>query len=515
MARILKDCPYCKKPQPSYQVPKVIAGNQFLTLSCGHTVVHKLATQKDYHNLILNDGRKLRDYQAESCEFAEKANFRVLIAHEPGLGKTIISLALLREHNEELLPCGVVVKPTLLQQWFREIVSATGMVPQIIRGREKPLPEFFKVFLISRDLLRNADWLETIPVKSIIIDECQGITNPDSQRTNAVRKLCKGRDAVIALSGTPIKNNAGEYFPVLNLLQPERFGSYTEYLSHWVNTSVGAYGVKARGLAYPEEFKAFTQDFIIRKTRVEAAPELPTVDRQFRYVELEENLSAYQKEMEVFEEAYLSQEGGDFTDVQNSLFRLKHLVGLDKVEAAVDFASEFLIGTDRKLTIFVHHQDVGQLIYTKLSELCKDGGFEKPLRITSDMDSDARGKAARNFQEESKYRLLIASTLSAGEGLNLQACSDCLFVERQWNPANEEQAEGRFVRLGSTADKVSATYLTVLGTIDEMLMELVEEKRKIVASTLDFTELESSDNILKELADTLFSKGLKQWKTKK
>lgn len=36
-----------------------------------------------------------------------------------------------------------------------------------------------------------------------------------------------------------------------------------------------------------------------------------------------------------------------------------------------------------------------------------------------------------------------------GKGLNLQSCSDCVVLERQWKPANEKQAEARFIRIGA------------------------------------------------------------------
>lgn len=515
MARLTKTCPYCGKIQEQYVSPKISFGHKFITLHCGHTIIEKMADAKDYDSLVFNDGvTKLYPYQAESCRFGEEANFRFLVAHEPGLGKTIITLALLKEHPE-LLPCAILVKSTLKVQWFNEVIRKLGTdyLPQVItNGKEKPLPDIFKVFIISLDLLRNVDWLQDLPINTVIIDECQLIKNPESKRTNSVRALCDGKQNLIALSGTPIKNNAAEYFPILNLINPQKFSSYSKYLLHWVETKLGMYGTKSYGLKYPKEFQEFTKDMIIRRTFDQVKEEIgqnTEVLRQFRYVELESE-SKYNAEMEVFEKAFLNQ-GGDFTAVRNSLFKLKHIVGLDKVKTAIDFAAEFLIGTERKLTLFVHHRDVGKEIADGIRELCKDGGFDPPLVLTSDLDSTVRGHMALEFQENPAKRILIASTLSAGEGLNLQSCSDCVFVERQWNPANEEQAEGRFKRIGQKDSHIRATYLTVLGTIDEMLMELVERKRKIMANTLDFKDLESSDEILKELADILFKKGMKKW----
>ena len=49
--------------------------------------------------------------------------------------------------------------------------------------------------------------------------------------------------------------------------------------------------------------------------------------------------------------------------------------------------------------------------------------------------------------------------------------------ERQWNPANEEQAEGRFIRIGQTAQSVNAVYMHADGTCDTDLHSIIEHKR--------------------------------------
>jgi hypothetical protein len=105
--------------------------------------------------------------------------------------------------------------------------------------------------------------------------------------------------------------------------------------------------------------------------------------------------------------------------------------------------------------------------------------------------------------------LMVASTLAAGEGLNLQTCSDCVIHERQWNPANEEQAEGRFIRIGQTASVVNAVYaqLDGLTTIDPQLDGIVEGKRRRFHAGMNNTEIArwNEDSIIKELADTIVS----------
>jgi len=117
-----------------------------------------------------------------------------------------------------------------------------------------------------------------------------------------------------------------------------------------------------------------------------------------------------------------------------------------------------------------------------------------------------------NFRENDRSRIMIASTLAAGEGLNLQFCADAVMLERQWNPANEEQAEGRFHRFGQL-HPVTVTYMIASETIDEYFTELVEQKRAIVGSTLDNKDIQWDQNsLMTELAQILVTKGKKSWK---
>ena len=109
-------------------------------------------------------------------------------------------------------------------------------------------------------------------------------------------------------------------------------------------------------------------------------------------------------------------------------------------------------------------------------------------------------------------RILIASSLASGEGLNLQKCSDCIMIERQWNPANEEQAEGRFARIDQKSNKITATYFVAVGTVDEFFSEIVERKREIVTKTLGGEAVKwDQSSLIKELSEILASQGGKRW----
>lgn len=511
---IKKKCPFCKKL--AVQKSTLNVGNKiYISLECKHTIIRDALAPPSPDEIVSSDGRQLFDYQIKSVEFVERAGGNAIVAHEMGLGKTVIDLAVLLRNKEAMLPALYIVKSGLRLQWLGECFRWTGMAAQVIyKTSEKPIVGF-PVVIVSADMIRGLKWSEEeiARFKSITIDECQLFKNSDSQRTKALRAKFSGIPHRRALSGTPIKNNAGEYFPILNFINSEQFPSEAKFLRDDVVWD----GVKAYGLKYPVMFEKKTKDWIIRYLREDVLPDLPPIFRQFRKVEMEQGLSeAYKQVVKEFAQFYDSLDDepdfGDGSNILGYFSKMRHLTGISKAQDAVDYAEEFLLSTNRKLTLFVHHKDVGQMIIRKLNDTLKAGGYEPAAEITSDMDVQTRQNNVERFRGAG-CRILVASTLAAGEGLNLQFCSDCLIVERQWNPANEEQAEARFPRPGTNLKKsegglINAAYLIAINTIDEWLTSLVEKKRSIMQQTLDGKNIPyEQQSLMKELAGILAQQG--------
>ena len=62
------------------------------------------------------------------------------------------------------------------------------------------------------------------------------------------------------------------------------------------------------------------------------------------------------------------------------------------------------------------------------------------------------------------------------------------------------------------ANKVNITYMISVGTIDEWLTSLVEQKRELLGSVLDGKEANWNQNsLMSELAAIISAKGTKAW----
>lgn len=515
-SKIIKEsCPYCQSVAIE-ESRSDLGGLVCVKLKCGHTIVSNKIQGSDYA-ITSSDHRHLFPFQIEGIKFAEQSEGRCLIADEMGLGKTVQALGLLKLHPE-LLPALIIVKSSLRMQWFAEVMRWCGddYLPQVITSGKNKIYNF-PITIVSFDMLRrlDEDVKKSCKFKTIIIDECQQVKNHLSKRAKEVQDICNGVEHVVALSGTPIKNNAGEYFTILNILKPRRFSLFTEYIRQYCDSYSNGWGTKIGGVKDIDKFKSATEDFIIRRTRSEVLPDLPAIQRNFNSVAIDPKFEKpYQQAQEEFEEKYYSDDEDKFENPIAKLSKLRHAVAWGKVEPTVEYCREYLLDTepDRKLVIFTHHIDVTTALVIKLKNMAAEeeltaGVLE--LHAGSDKQS-----IVKQF-EDPKNRILVASTLSAGEGTDgLQKyCSDVIMFERQWNPSNEVQAEDRIARIGQEAKKLTATYMIAVGTIDEFFTELVEQKRALVAAAMDHKELEWDQNsLLKDLMDMIATRGSKRWK---
>lgn len=506
------------------ELTRVALGNDFLIiLECGHSVTEGRLGSKDdaYTSIVSSDGKRLMPYQIEGIKRIEAADARAILADMQGLGKTWQACGLIKLHPKELLPAVVISPATVKLQWHHEIVRICGLegfrTQVISHGKEFAAPGF-DIYVVTYEMAKNDNIWQYVKddIKLVVIDECQRIKNHLSDRAKAIQKLCKHVPHILPMSGTPIKNHAGEYFTVLNLVQPRRYPHYDKFIKEDCDSFNNGWAQKVGGLKNPAQFAEDTKDFIIRRTKEEVLKDLPDFARRFTHVELDGKVrKAYTDLIQELDDVLYDDQ---MTSMQQGaakiaiMSKMRHITGLSKVPAVAEYVKEFLESNDRKITIFTHHVDVMELLAAECDEFLQEMHLNRALLMKGTLSADDRYRLTNRFREEDRCRVMIASTLAAGEGLNLQFCSDAVMMERQWNPANEEQAESRFHRYGQK-NAVTVNYAIVSETIDEYFTELVEQKRAIVAGALDNKEIQwSESSLMAELAMILVVKGKKAWK---
>jgi hypothetical protein len=545
IGKLQDKCPTCGRVAKATKTQDFVSDDgsksRVITLWCGHLIYKDLGKVSPFHTLAFDGdsnchhvwgkdrdrskcircgARKLYDFQVDGARKIEENGGRFALFDEQGLGKGIQALAYLKFHKEAW-PFLWVTKAATVYPHIKEIIRVLGdeAMPWVIRGGKTPaIPGMNHIasYGVFRHL-PNLEQFKRAGIKTIILDECQAIMNPDADRTQAIRSICHSIEGLklIPTSGTPWKNRGSEFFVVLNLLDPITFHSFENFKKEDCETYLHGRAKKVGGIKKPLEFQKKIAHIAVRRERAEVMPELPLINRtkiicevpehaRVTYEEEEKGLAALYNDyvQDGTENSFKAQQG-----YLEYLVRMRQILGLAKVPTTVDYAMEFLEETERKLVIFVHHIKVGQLIFNQLENWCKANGYPQPLQLNAMMDPMERGAIVEKFNSK-HYRLLIASTLASGEGLNLQTCSDCVMHERQWNPANEEQAEGRFIRIGQDADSVNAVYVHADDSIDIDLDGIVERKRLQFHNAMNKGKMPiwSQEDIIKDLVAKIAKK---------
>lgn len=532
VTRLQEKCPDCGKVAVEKFAIETVdkEGNsvKLITLECFHIIKKVLPKSTPYHTMVSNDWKpevknckhewtknkcdkcgefKLFTFQtvgAQTGEVALAMQKGFGFFDDMGLGKTVQALALLKFHHKTLCPALIVTKSAIKFQWFKQAVRWLGpeFIAQTITTSKDTILPGLKLYIIPYDLLRrfSQEKLAKVGFKLVILDECQQIKNVDSARTQEVRKLVNNNGCkVVALSGTPWKNRGSEFFPALNLMDPVKFYSNQAFLDRWVDYYWEGPKKKMGGIRNPAKFREYTASLLIRREYEEVMDEFPDINRTKMAVQLEDiDQSTYDDSVSEFvawyNEAIIdgTEEALSGIEVLAKMARMRHITGLSKIPATLGYVEEFIEDTDKKLVIFVHHKDVGQLMISALTNTDKASNpdwyqLAQTLQdeqipvysYTSQHTGKPEGYMVQENFNKTKRCIMVASTLACGEGIDLQTCSDCILHERQWNPQNEDQAApGRFRRIGQTANVINIIVPEGEGTIDEHLDALVETKRR-------------------------------------
>lgn len=520
------NCAKCGKI--AIETSRIKFGREFMVkLQCGHSLFTKELTKFEAPDELESYLTKHKpfEFQLDTLGFIEQAGGRVGVFHEQGLGKTICAALALRTHKPQMLPALVICKGNLAVQWMKQYINwvdYNGLVQIIESSKDWILPGCH-LYVITYDLLRRmpTDKLAMFDVcQTVIIDECQHIKNVQSQRSNNVRAICKNRPYVIALSGTPIKNHAGEYFSILNILKPERFPSQARYEYEFVDSYWNGFKLASGGLKNEKRFREQTDDFILRYEQKDVMPDMPDLIRDFRYLDIDKDLrKAYDKaENELVDYVNTQESHNGFEQHQHILAylsKMRQITAVAKVGAVVDEIHEMLEQTEEKVIIFLHHHIARDILLANLEKICKGYGFEPPLAITEKTSKESAERIKSQFINDPKKRIIVLGTLANGEGLDglQESCNNLIMLERQWNPPNEEQAEKRLHRIGQK-NVVRAKYPIAIGTVDEMFTELVEKKRQSVKQTMGDSEVTQWDetSTVRDLISSIMEKrGGRKW----
>jgi SNF2 family DNA or RNA helicase len=104
----------------------------------------------------------------------------------------------------------------------------------------------------------------------------------------------------------------------------------------------------------------------------------------------------------------------------------------------------------------------------------------KHCKVTGDENDTQREAAKKVFQDPDDPHRVIFITAAGSAAINLQTASILIFFDSPWSYGDLVQILGRFRRLGSQHQHILAIHMVSEGTIDEHVLDLLEEKKDLV-----------------------------------
>ncbi len=409
-----------------------------------------------------------------------------ILSDDMGLGKTLQTLTFLQKRGGRAL---VVCPSSLVSNWAAE---AKKWVPELevvefVGGKRGEIPSVDLVITSYAILRVDAEKFRDCEFDVAVIDEAQQIKNPKARITQVVHGL-KARHR-FALSGTPVENSLLDLWSIMRFVLPGYLGPREAFVERFEKPlRQGGDPVLARRLARR------LKPVVLRRLKSEVAKDLPEKIEQVRYCELSpKQKSVYGQLLEESRAQVLDAEDGRRRMVAlTALLRLRQaccdlrlLPGLKvedreagvKIDELERLLEEAVAGGHRVLVFsqFVQLlQGVVPMLMGRGWDYCYlDGATKK------------RGEVVDRFQE-GQIPVFLISLKAGGVGLNLTAADTVVHLDPWWNPAVEAQATDRAYRIGQK--RVVTSYkLITKGTVEEKILALQEEKKKMMEAVLDGT----------------------------
>lgn len=459
---------------------------------------------------------KLFPYQETGVAYALNKK-KLIIGDQPGLGKTAQAIATIVASNT--FPCLVICPSSLKINWQREWHMWTDKKAMILNDDVKKTFHLYwnagitHVFIVNYESLKkyfvskiekpenarlnlkHIRFKEDIVglFKSVIIDESHRCKSFHTQQAKFTRGISRGKEYILALTGTPVINKPKDLIPQLGIIEKlDSLGGYNRFTKRYCNGPNEASNL--RELNYFLNLNCF-----YRRDKQDVLKELPAKMRQVTLCEISNRVEYAEAEKD-FINWLIKYKDADDEKIERALRGeimvkigiLKNISARGKLKDVYEFVED-IMESGEKLVLFAHLKEVISAIKAK---------FPQAVSITGDDDSDSRQRAIDSFQNDSKTKLIVCSIKAAGVGLTLTASSRVAFVELPWTAADTDQCEDRCHRIGQK-DSVTCIYFLGQNTIDEKIYSIIQTKREIAAMVTGATE-QVEENIV-DLVANLFN----------
>lgn len=424
----------------------------------------------------------LMDHQLQAVSFIESHDGRGILALEMGLGKTVVAAVCIKPPAVAVVPAQVNVN------WVREINRwRPDLTVALIKGGKPELvtPDMRRadVVVLNYEIVgKHLEWLRDRKHRTAIADEAQYIKNlkvrwdkelkaffPDSdtQRANDFYLLQKDVPSLMLLTGTPVMNRTKELWPMLHLVDPNEWGSFYRFCMRYCGGHQQVAGrrtvLNCDGRTNSDELFAKTNSIYMVRMKKADVLNLPEKQRRTKVVSLDPKVAKqYAKASQEFL-SWVEEQGGweaaakaGRAQALARMTALRELAAVGKAPAILDEIVEFFESTQRPLVVMARSRAAMALLrdgidaenesFAKLGPKSRISRAIRHESFVGGLSATRRQEIVDSFQR-GEIDVLFYS-IDIATGVTLTRSQDMFFVERNWRPADQLQAEDRCILEG-------------------------------------------------------------------
>ncbi|NOZ79363.1 MAG: DEAD/DEAH box helicase [Acidobacteria bacterium] len=430
-----------------------------------------------------------------------------LLADDMGLGKThqVMGLLCLVRETTPNATALIVCPRGVMEHWEDLLTRFVPHLPvSIYHGPERSLdriPQGTAIVLTTYEIMiRSVEELASRDWDIAIFDEAQRMKNPRTKASRAARRILASYR--VALTGT--ENRPAELWSIVDLLVPGYLGSERSFRSSFkgVNSDV-LHRVKRRvGM------------ITLRRVKDQVLTDLPPKLEDIRHCRLLPEQEALYRQIHDRQVKPVAEKILDpgaeipYVHIFAVLTRLKQVCDhpglVDKALASrlgsgkltvLDELLDEALGSGQLAVVFTQYVTMIEILDRHLARR-----RIPHLKLTG--GTRDRGLVIRRFNSMQHERVLLASLLAGGIGIDLTGASVVIHYDRWWNPAKENQATDRVHRIGQHRF-VQVYKLVTRGTIEERIDRIIRSKLELMNTVVAPTQNVIAGLSRTELAELL------------
>lgn len=431
----------------------------------------------------------LYPFQVYGVDWLSKGSHR-LLGDDMGLGKTVQTIMALSKDSAAL----VVAPASVKYNWKKEIEKWRSDLSVSIVTNEKGfrLPKTGEVVICNYENLpkylephkigpSSKSWEVTVTWPTpemarhaknvtLIVDEAQKVKNYKTNRSKRIKGLSMSVKNVWALTGTPLENRPEDLYGILESLQMQMkvFGGWSKFVGY-MNGCKNKWGGYEWGRPSPI-VPELLRRVMLRRKREDVLPDLPSKTYSYLKVDLPKHLKKHMDDLWAMYEGTIKEKNlppfEEFSGIRAQL-------AASRIDSLLEIVEEHE-EDDIPLVVFSAHLE-------PLNKLSERDGWKK---ITGDVSPIERQKIVDEFQS-GKLKGVAVSIKAGGVGITLTRAWKAIFVDLDWVPGANQQAEDRICRIGQESNKIEIVRMVSDHALDVHVLELIAWKMSIIEQSVD------------------------------